>query len=47
LPFCIALAVRDMVMTIDEAIAAVTTGGAAAVRDEPTSASSLREVRRT
>ena len=30
--FCIALAVRDMNMTIDEAIAAVTTGGAAALR---------------
>ena len=30
--FCIALAVRDMRMTIDEAIAAVTTGGAAALR---------------
>ena len=30
--FCIALAVRDMHMTIDEAIAAVTVGGAAALR---------------
>ncbi len=30
--FCIALAVRDMRMTINEAIAAVTTGGAAALR---------------
>ncbi len=30
--FCIALAVRDMGMTIDEAIAAVTIGGAAALR---------------
>ncbi len=30
--FCIALAVRDMHMTIDEAIAAATTGGAAALR---------------
>ncbi len=30
--FCIALAVRDMNMTIDEAIAAVTTGGANALR---------------
>ena len=30
--FCIALAVRDMRMTIDEAIAAVTVGGAAALR---------------
>ena len=30
--FCIALAVRDMRMTIDEAVAAVTTGGAAALR---------------
>ncbi|MDE0231049.1 MAG: imidazolonepropionase [bacterium] len=30
--FCIALAVREMGMTIDEAIAAVTTGGAAALR---------------
>jgi len=30
--FCIALAVRDMNMTIDEAIAAVTVGGAAALR---------------
>lgn len=30
--FCIALAVRDMGMTIDEAIAAVTVGGAAALR---------------
>ena len=29
--FCIALAVRDMNMTIDEAIAATTTGGAAAL----------------
>ncbi|MYF84311.1 MAG: imidazolonepropionase [Acidimicrobiia bacterium] len=32
--FCIALAVRDMNMTIDEAIAAATTGGAAALRRE-------------
>ena len=32
LSFCIALAVRDMRMTIDETIAAVTTGGAAALR---------------
>ena len=33
--FCIALAVRDMNMTIDEAIAAATTGGAAALlRDD-------------
>ena len=32
LSFCIALAVRDMRMTIDEAVAAVTTGGAAALR---------------
>ena len=31
LSFCIAMAVRDMGMTIDEAIAAVTTGGAAAL----------------
>ncbi|MDE0188206.1 MAG: imidazolonepropionase [bacterium] len=30
--FCIALAVRDMGMTIDEAIAAATAGGAAALR---------------
>ena len=30
--FCIAIAVRDMGMTIDEAIQAVTTGGAAALR---------------
>ncbi len=30
--FCIALAVRDMGMTIDEAIQAVTVGGAAALR---------------
>ena len=29
--FCIALAVRELHMTIDEAIAAVTTGGAAAL----------------
>ncbi len=32
LSFCIALAVRDMHMTIDEAVAAVTTGGAAALQ---------------
>lgn len=32
LSFCIALAVRDMGMTIEEAIAAVTVGGAAALR---------------
>lgn len=32
IPFCIALAVRDMHMTIDEAIAAATIGGAAALR---------------
>ena len=32
LSFCMALAVRDMGMTIDEAVAAVTTGGAAALR---------------
>ncbi|MXW60883.1 MAG: imidazolonepropionase [Acidimicrobiaceae bacterium] len=31
LSLCIALAVRDMHMTIDEAVAAVTTGGAAAL----------------
>ena len=31
LSFCIALAVRDMGMTIDEAVAAVTTGGAVAL----------------
>ena len=30
--FCIALAVRDMHLTIDEAVAAVTTGGAAALQ---------------
>jgi imidazolonepropionase len=30
--FCIALAVRDLRMTIDEAIAAATVGGAAALR---------------
>lgn len=30
--FCIALAVRDMHMTIDEAVAAATVGGAAALR---------------
>lgn len=32
LSFCIALAVRDMGMTVDEAVAAVTVGGAAALR---------------
>jgi imidazolonepropionase len=32
IPFCIALAVRDMRMTIDEAIWAATAGGAAALR---------------
>jgi len=32
LSFCIAMAVRDMGMTIDEAVAAITTGGAAALR---------------
>ncbi len=32
LSFCIALAVRDMGLTIDEAVAAVTVGGAAALR---------------
>jgi len=32
LPFCIALAVRDMNMTIDEAVQAVTIGGARALR---------------
>ena len=32
IPFCIALAVRDMNMTIDEAIWAATAGGAAALR---------------
>ena len=32
LSFCMALAVRDMGMTIDEAVATVTTGGAAALR---------------
>lgn len=31
LPFCIALAVREMGMTVDEAIAAATVGGAAAL----------------
>ena len=31
LSFCIAMAVRDMGMTIDEAVASVTTGGAAAL----------------
>jgi imidazolonepropionase len=32
MPFCIALAVRDMHMTIDEAVSAATVGGAAALR---------------
>ena len=32
MPFCIALAVRDMNMTIDEAIWAATAGGATALR---------------
>ena len=32
MPFCIALAVREMGMTIEEAIAAATTGGASALR---------------
>ena len=32
MPLCIAFAVRDMGMTIDEAVAAATTGGAAALR---------------
>ena len=32
MPFCIALAVRDMGMTIDEALWAATVGGAAALR---------------
>lgn len=32
LPFCIAIAVRDMGMTIDEALHAATAGGAAALR---------------
>ncbi|MFN8150594.1 MAG: imidazolonepropionase [Solirubrobacterales bacterium] len=32
MPFCIALAVRDMGMTIDEALAAATSGGARALR---------------
>ena len=31
MPFCIALAVRDMGMTIDEALAAATLGGARAL----------------
>ena len=34
LPFCIALAVRDMGMTIEEALQAVTVGGASALRRE-------------
>ena len=32
IPFCIALAVREMNMTIEEAVAAATVGGAAALR---------------
>ena len=32
MPFCIALAVRDLGMTIDEALAAATSGGARALR---------------
>jgi imidazolonepropionase len=32
IPFCIALAVRDMYMTVDEAVQAATLGGAAALR---------------
>ena len=32
IPFCIALAVRDLRMTIDEAVQAVTIGGAAALQ---------------
>ena len=32
MPFCIALAVRDMGITIDEALAAATSGGACALR---------------
>ena len=35
MPFCIALAVREMGMTIDEALAAATLGGARALeRDD-------------
>jgi imidazolonepropionase len=33
-PFCIALAVRDMRMTPDEAVWSATAGGAAALRRE-------------
>ncbi|MDH6189064.1 imidazolonepropionase-like amidohydrolase [Streptomyces sp. CZ24] len=33
-PFCVALAVRDMGMTPDEALWAATAGGAAALRRE-------------
>jgi len=32
MPFCIALAVREMGMTIEEALQAATVGGAAALR---------------
>jgi len=32
MPFCLALAVRDMGLTIEEALAAATTGGARALR---------------
>jgi imidazolonepropionase len=32
MPLCVALAVREMGMTVDEALAAATTGGAAALR---------------
>lgn len=32
MPFCVALAVRDMKMTPDEAVWAATAGGAAALR---------------
>jgi imidazolonepropionase len=34
IPFCMALAVRDMHMTMDEALGAATLGGARALRDD-------------
>ena len=57
MPFCIALAVREMGMTIEEALLAATLGGALALRRAdighlaparaPTRSSSTRRRRRT
>ena len=46
MPFCIALAVREMGMTVDEAVWAATAGGAAALRRDDVGTADARVARR-